>query len=335
LRTAVIGVGRMGQRHIAAVRMAGSEVVAICDARQDALDAVARDERIEQGFTDPAKMLAEVNPDCVVIATTAPSHAELTCLAAEAGVKFILCEKPMATSLADCDRMIEACAANGVRLAVNHQMRFMPQFTIPKSLGESDLIGGIGSINVVAGNLGLAMHGAHRAEVLRFVTGEHARWVTAWFSPERTPNPRGPEFEDRAGSLRLVTDSGKRLYIEAGADQGHGILSVYAGRRGQVFVDELSGIVETTARRDEDRDAPTSRYGMPAVRDQQTIPPADVVASAAAMLRALFAGDDYTTGEEARRALSVLVAAYVSDESGNVAVDLDRDLPRERKFAWA
>ncbi len=125
---AVIGVGRMGRRHIEAAQSLGLDVVGVCDINEDAL-RLTREQGIppENLFRDYAAMLARTKPECVIIATTAPTHHDYACQAAEAGVGFVLCEKPMAVSLEQCDHMIEVCLASGTSLAINHQMRFMEQ----------------------------------------------------------------------------------------------------------------------------------------------------------------------------------------------------------------
>jgi predicted dehydrogenase len=154
----------------------------------------------------------------------------------------------MAVSLAECDEMIAACKAAGVRLAVNHQMRFMDQYVLPKRIVQSEAIGGLTSINVVAGNFGMAMNGSHYFEMARYMTDEMPVEVSAWFSSETVPNPRGAEFEDRAGCVRVVTAGGKRFYMDASSDQGFGMHVSYGGRFGRVDVDELAGRMRTVAR---------------------------------------------------------------------------------------
>jgi predicted dehydrogenase len=335
---AVVGAGRMGRRHMQVVKDLGLELAGICDVSAEALAAAAAEHRIgpERLFDDARRLLDVARPDCVIVATTAPTHGPYTRLAAEAGVRHVLCEKPMAVSLAECDRMIEVCAARGTRLAVNHQMRFMEQYTVPRSIIESDAFGGLASVTVAAGNFGMAMNGTHYFEMFRFMTGEPPETVTAWFSARPVPNPRGPEFEDRAGAVRLVTASGKRFYMEIGDDQGHGVKVVYAGPRGQIVVDELAGTMQLDIRREEHREAPTTRYGMPADRSERTLRPADSVAPTRAVLEALLNGGDFPSGEHGRLAVAVLVAAYVSHESGHRPVAVtDASLPRERRFAWA
>ena len=227
MRTVVLGAGRMGQRHIQVVKEMGLELVGICDPNPEALALAEKEQEIasELHYSNAPALLKDKKPECVVVATTAPTHCEYTCLAAELGASYILCEKPMAISTAQCDQMLETCAKHNTRLAINHQMRFMEQYTEPKRLINSVDFGGLTSVTVVAGNFGMAMNGTHYIEMFRYMTDEKPSEVTAWFSAGKVPNPRGPQFEDRAGSLRITTASGKRFYMEIGSDQGNGLKS--------------------------------------------------------------------------------------------------------------
>jgi predicted dehydrogenase len=184
-------------------------------------------------------------------------------MAAEAGAGYILCEKPMAIGLAQCDKMISVCKRLEVKLAINHQMRFMQQYTEPKGIAESEAFGGLSSVTVVAGNLGMAMNGTHYFEMFRFLTNESPLQVTAWFSPEEFPNPRGPQFVARAGAVRLTTASGKRFYMDMGADQGIGTKVIYSGPCGQLVVDEHGGTMHLAVRETQYRNEPTTKYMMP------------------------------------------------------------------------
>jgi predicted dehydrogenase len=328
----------MGRRHVQAVRSLGLDVTAICDTSAGSLAETEREHGIgaDRHYTDLRELLSRARPDGLIIATTAPTHAEYTCMAAEAGVKLILCEKPLAVSLAECDRMLRICREHGARLAVNHQMRFMEQYLLPKTLVEADAFGGLASVTVVGGNFGMSMNALHYFEMFRFMTGEAPRLVTAWFSDAVVPNPRGAQFQDRAGAVRLETRGGKRFYLDCGADQGHGMQVIYAGPYGHLYVDELTGVLYRTVREEQYRALPTTRYGMAAHRTTQTIAPADVIAPSAAVLQALVRGENYPDGADGRLAVAVLVAAYLSHERGHVAIDLERDpLPLDRVFPWA
>jgi predicted dehydrogenase len=209
----------------------------------------------------------------------------------------------------------------------------MEQYLVARQIIESYEFGPSTSIAVVAGNMGLAMNGTHYFELLRWLSGESPGEAAAWFCSARIPNPRGPQFSDSAGSVRVTTPSGKRLYMEIGADQGHGIRVVYAGRAGMLVADELSGQMHLGVRGTEYRDLPTVRYGMPSQDSTLKVAPSDALAPTRSVLEALVAEHDYPSGEDGRTAVATLVAAYVSDENGHRPVSTE-SLPRECEFQY-
>ncbi|HEY8962924.1 MAG TPA: Gfo/Idh/MocA family oxidoreductase [Alphaproteobacteria bacterium] len=332
----VIGVGRMGQAHVKAAQSLGLKIVALVDRDavklRAAKDLLGLDDEVL--FTDLDVALA-LKSDVAMIATTAPAHADLTIACARAGIKKILCEKPMAQSLAQCDQMILECNKTGAELAINHQMRFMDQYTLVKSRLDSEDFGGLSSMSVIAGCFGLAMNGTHYIEAFRYLTdGDAPKSVSAWFSPTDLPNPRGPDFRDKAGEIRVETVSGKRFYLEAANDQGHGMTVTYAAPYGHIMVDELGGEMNVAYRQAEHRAMPMTRYGMPVNREKLSWAAPDNVGPTAAVLQALLNGKNYTTGAEARQALAVLVAAYHSNENGHVPVAVE-GLKSNEVFPWA
>ncbi|MBE3141613.1 MAG: hypothetical protein IMZ53_13640 [Thermoplasmata archaeon] len=182
----------------------------------------------------------------------------------------------------------------------------------------------------------MAMNGTHYFEMFRYMTDDAPVEVAAWFSPEKVSNPRGAQFEDRAGAVRLISASGKRFYMEISADQGHGVQVIYTGHYGQLVVDELAGNMKLITRDEKYRNLPSTRYGMPAIEKTFKIEPADVIGPSRAVLNALLNKANFPSGEEGRLAVSVLVGAYVSDENGHRPVRIDEELlPRERVFPWA
>lgn len=330
MKAALIGLGRMGMRQATVLQQCKVQISAISDLNQSACDAAGNEYGVpsEFRFTSPEELITRVKPEILVVATTAPSHHHLVIKAAGNGAKMILCEKPMATNLRDCEAMISACKAAGVRLAVNHQMRFMDQYTIPKSMAESEEFGGLGSIIVSAGNFGMAMNGTHYFEMFRYLTNEDPVLVSAWFSTEEVPNPRGPQFTDKAGTVRLETASGKRFYMDCSSDQGHGMHVTYNCRNGRIEIDELAGRMSYVMRQAEHRHQPTTRYGMPYDTGSKTITPADAVAPTRAVLESLLNGQNYPTGDDGLLAMRLLVAAHLSNERGGVTIDLRKeDMP--------
>lgn len=124
-RIGVIGAGSVGAAHVRAAADADAyEIAAVCDPRPAAAEALAGPAGARV-FTDHATMLADGSLDAVIVAAPHALHTPMVEDAARAGV-HVLVEKPMATTVADCTRMIDACAGAGVLLAVAHVIHFDP-----------------------------------------------------------------------------------------------------------------------------------------------------------------------------------------------------------------
>jgi predicted dehydrogenase len=93
----------------------------------------AREFGARRWYVDWRELLADAEVEAVYIATPVDLHAEQTIAAAEAG-RHVLCEKPMAMNTAECDRMIAACEANGVRLGIAYYRHFYPVMRRMKEL---------------------------------------------------------------------------------------------------------------------------------------------------------------------------------------------------------
>ncbi len=329
----------MGMSHLRAALNLGLELVGLCDLNPVNLAAAAVEARVgsDACFSDPAALFAaHVGVDLVLIATTADSHCALVHQAAAAGAQAILCEKPMATSVADCDKMIAVCEKSGTRLAVNHQMRFMDQYTRIKAELDSGKFGLMGSMNVIAGCFGLSMNGSHYCEAFHWLAGSDIVSASAWFAPEAVKNPRGVQFFDQAGEVRFESADGRRLIISCGADQGHGMTVTYASRFGHIFVDELEGVYLATARKPEHQQMPTTRYGMPSDRWEVRFPQADNIGPTQSVISALLEGQNYPDGLAGKAVVAALVAAWRSAHSGGVLVQTN-DLGEygAKSFPWA
>lgn len=101
-------------------------------------------------FVSLAAALSEVSPDLAIIATPHRFHADLVvdCLKKSIAV---LCEKPMATTTTECDRMIEAAQRAGRVLAVGHFRRFFPSCQMLKAIISSNLLGRVCSFRFLEG----------------------------------------------------------------------------------------------------------------------------------------------------------------------------------------
>ncbi len=120
-----MGTGKVAHLHAAALRsLPESEFVAVCSRPSPRLQAFAGQYGVP-AFTDVAEMVRRARVQALCVCTPHPGHAAPTVAAARAGV-HVLVEKPMASSLADCDAMMAAAEAGGAVLSVVSQRRFFP-----------------------------------------------------------------------------------------------------------------------------------------------------------------------------------------------------------------
>ncbi len=142
LRWGLIGCGDIAHRMVApALRAAAdSELLAIARADASRLTEFAAAHAVPRTYTRWEHLVEDRDVDAVYVATPPDVHCEQTVMAAEAG-KHVLCEKPMALSVVECQRMIDACRAHGVALGVAYYRGFFPVVRRVQQLLASGAIG--------------------------------------------------------------------------------------------------------------------------------------------------------------------------------------------------
>lgn len=142
VRWGVIGAGDIVRKRVAAAirESPNSELVSISRENSDLAEAAATEVGARKWFANWREQIADPEIDAVYIATPVFLHAEQTIAAAEAG-KHVLCEKPMALSVAACDAMIAACRANNVKLGIAYYRHFYPVIERAKEIIAADKIG--------------------------------------------------------------------------------------------------------------------------------------------------------------------------------------------------
>src|ERR1043166_5530143 len=151
IRLAIIGSGHRGWAHLGSLKaLPQYEVVAIADPTPENLDRGASLAPKAKTYADYKKLLAERNDiDAVVVITPSFLHAEVTIAALNRGLP-VLCEKPMATTVTDADRMIEASRKSGKLLYIGFQKRLNP---VTSKMHELIAAGEIGPVQMVSANL--------------------------------------------------------------------------------------------------------------------------------------------------------------------------------------
>ena len=125
MKYALIGCGRISPNHLAAAKENHLEIVGLCDIEEKNIQKSAGQFQLESvpKYLDYKVMLANEQPELVAIATESGKHAQIALDCIEAGCNLII-EKPIALSLEDADRIMEAARQKGVKVCACHQNRF-------------------------------------------------------------------------------------------------------------------------------------------------------------------------------------------------------------------
>ena len=155
MRVGIVGFGFMGRTHLRVFRgLRGVRVVAICDSDKARLSSAKKAAgNIGQTetplgladvalYTDFEKMLAEQRPDAVSITLPTFMHRDFAVKALDASV-HVLCEKPMAMSVGQCEEMIASAKANRKELQIGHCIRFWPEYVKAKQIVDSGRYGDV------------------------------------------------------------------------------------------------------------------------------------------------------------------------------------------------
>ena len=142
VRWGLIGCGDIAQKRVAPALLESpqSELVAVSRLNTELVDEFADRFKVQRRFDRWQQLVQSDDIDAVYVATPVNLHAEQTIAAIEAG-KHVLCEKPMAMNVAECDRMIAAAETNGVKLGIAYYRRFYPLVRRMKELIDSGEIG--------------------------------------------------------------------------------------------------------------------------------------------------------------------------------------------------
>ncbi|MEL6922788.1 MAG: Gfo/Idh/MocA family oxidoreductase, partial [Bacteroidota bacterium] len=141
LKGVAIGAGYFSHFHYDAwQRLPNVELLALADLDEQKAKAVAEKYGIARVYTDVSTMLENEQPDFVDIITPPNTHLALVQQVADAG-HHIICQKPLAPTLAEAQQMVDYAAAKGVRLLAHENWRFQPWYRQMKKMIEAGAIG--------------------------------------------------------------------------------------------------------------------------------------------------------------------------------------------------
>ncbi len=214
LRVGIVGAGYIADYHIRALqRLRGVDVVAVCDLDRRAAERLASAHAIPGSHSELGEMLASARLSAAHVLVPPDRHFHVGRMLVEAGVHTLF-EKPMCSSAAECDALIEIAEARGVKLGTNHNFLFSPAYERLRRDRRERWLGRIDAIDVIWNKyLPLARSGPFSAWMLRApgnvllevgphslghvldLVGELEEPSVRVFGEERLPN--GAVFHDR------------------------------------------------------------------------------------------------------------------------------------------
>jgi predicted dehydrogenase len=232
------GRGILPYSHASALaRIPNADVVAVCDIVPKLLDRF-----IEQWgsrwpgivtHTDAMEMMAKEQIDVLAVVTPDDRHADLVIAAADSGIPVIMCEKPLATTLEDADRMIEAIERNATLVTVEHTRRWDPYWHQVHQMIEHGMLG---DVVTITGTL-------HGERAMLYRNGTHVIDMINYYArsvPKRVFGRLEPGYE---GFLAYRGDGGHDPASEPGAtayiEYENGIRGIYNGVKGKIGLIEI------------------------------------------------------------------------------------------------
>ena len=350
-RVAIIGCGRLGQIYADAYSTyPDTEIVAIAEYNDERRRAVGERFGITALYPDVQALLADVVPDIAAVVTPTKFYKEAVIACAEAGMKGVSTDKPIAGKLSDADTMVEVCREHGVVYAGGNLQRAMSEVQEVARRIHAGQYGPIIGASIHRWGSGeISGGGCQHVSVLRLLADAEVDEVIAWGTPAEALAGDTDEGLIINGRFHLAGQSGTDGGRGGAALAGHlsnGLdCSVFGMETPHRGVDVWS---EDTLIR-WDWDPPEIYRGYDEHGARQRIEPhyapyrwsefGYLTSSIRSFLAAVETGSELAiSGHDLRQALEVAIAAKVSAERGSVPIKLplaDRSLSLyPRRYRW-
>lgn len=211
-----VGLGPRGRCHVDGFLRNPDryEVAALCDVDTTRLEEVSEEFGIATTYTDAETMLAEVRPDVFCFVTQPDVRLGMVELGVKHGVKAIVFEKPMATSLAEARTITELCRQHGIKAIVSHQQKYLTSMQKLDELVRGGEVGEVLEIHATA-QANFSQLGTHFMDYTIWINGgARAEWVTGHVHGRENLTDSHPSSDWLLGRVKF--DNGVRAFIECG-----------------------------------------------------------------------------------------------------------------------
>ena len=254
LNIAVIGCSGMARRHMQGVcNIEGANLYAICDSAEEQLAKRKEQFDVEIAVTDYRDLVADPNVDAAVLVVPDKLHLPMTKAFLKAG-KAVLCEKPMALTMEECEEMMRIEKETNGKLMIGQVCRCTPAFNMAKDLIDAGRIGelvfveseyahnygvarGYNSWRVDPDRHGFIGGGCHAVDLLRWIAGDptevyaHAnhKILTDW-----------PVDDTSIAIYKVPNNVMGKVCVSIGCRRNYTMRSVFYGTKGTIICDNTS-----------------------------------------------------------------------------------------------
>ena len=234
------GIGGLGKRknsHAGGYsRIDECELVSIADINEERLHQFGNEWEIpeEHRYKTASEMYSKANLDVVSVTTHNLYHHQPVIEAAEAGIKVIMVEKPIAISVEWARKMVDACDNSGSRLITEHTRRFLPHYQKIKKMITDGLIGDVRTVET-SGARPLLHNGTHTVDYAFYWADAEPKLVSGFLSDEPVADPGG-------GGM-VICENDVVIFVNCIATRRESeSATTIAGTEGRIQFTELRGI---------------------------------------------------------------------------------------------
>ncbi len=249
-----VGASGMGLNHIRSIaHHPKMELVAICDKNPERLEIAKTEVDCPAYYTDWHDLINDPNVEAVVLCIPDRLHKEMTVEALKAG-KQVLCEKPMALTIEECEQMREAEKKYGQRLMVGQICRYAPGFQLAKKLVDRGEIGELFYVESEYAHDYAKSRGAdewrvdplrepflgggcHAVDLLRWIAGDPYE-VTAYSNHKCLTD--WPINDCTVSIMRFPNDVIGKVFVSIGCKRDYTMRSCFYGTKGTIICDNRS-----------------------------------------------------------------------------------------------
>jgi len=253
LNIAVIGCSHMGMLHMQGVVNKGANLYAICDIHEEPLEERKKQFNPTLAVKDYRELVNVPEIDAVVIVTPDKLHLEMTEAFLRAG-KDVLCEKPMALTVAECEHMMRVEKETGRRLMIGQVCRCTPSFVMVKDMIDRGTIGeltfveseyahnygrarGVDDWRVDPERHGVIGGGCHAIDLLRWIAGN----PTEVYSYANHKSLNDWPVDDTAIAIyQFPNNVMGKVFVSIGCKRDYTMRSVFYGTKGTIICDNTS-----------------------------------------------------------------------------------------------